>query len=225
MTAEAAQRHHAIASRSDGEVTEPVSVIQGRPNFGVERALPVSEPLPTWMASARYGVRPAPAGLALVEDLLNTRYNADHGPDMLFDAVQAQRWVDAAVRAWSAQRGADGLAPTMTDHDAAQLRGLRDSLDAVVAGFPFDSHDRSVGSAVLTVSVMGELAWTPTGSGWRWLASAVWGEVLLSQRAGTWQRLKQCRNPTCRSTFYDRTWNKRSLWHNPIACDPARRLR
>jgi predicted RNA-binding Zn ribbon-like protein len=36
----------------------------------------------------------------------------------------------------------------------------------------------------------------------------------LSQEAGTWQRMKQCRNPMCRATFYDSSWNNRGVCHH-----------
>jgi predicted RNA-binding Zn ribbon-like protein len=43
------------------------------------------------------------------------------------------------------------------------------------------------------------------------LGSAIIGEVALSQETGTWRRMKQCRNPMCRATFYDSSWNNRGV--------------
>jgi hypothetical protein len=43
----------------------------------------------SWLATGRYGVRPAPNGLALVQDFLNTRASTLTGPDMLCDNVNA----------------------------------------------------------------------------------------------------------------------------------------
>jgi hypothetical protein len=51
----------------------------------------------------------------------------------------------------------------------------------------------------------------PTGHGWCWLASALTGEVASSQETGTWRRMKQCRNPLCRATFYDSSWDNRGV--------------
>src|SRR5918911_70804 len=48
----------------------------------------------SWRASARHGVREAPAGLALVQDLLNTRATMSYGPDLLVSLVpDADGWV------------------------------------------------------------------------------------------------------------------------------------
>jgi hypothetical protein len=101
-----------------------------------------------WVATERCGVNPAPGGLALVEDLLNTHAKERHG-DVLGDVAQANRWATSAVRAWSTQRGDDDHALSQfSDHDAGGLRDLRDAL--------------------------GMVTWQPLGFGWQWIASAVW---------------------------------------------------
>jgi hypothetical protein len=45
------------------------------------------------------------------------------------------------------------------------------------------------------------------------LGSAIMVEVVLSQETGTWRRMKQCRNPLCRATFYDSSWDNRGACH------------
>ena len=65
----------------------------------------------------------------------------------------------------------------------------------------------------------------PTGTGVRWLASAVWGEVLLAQRDGRWDRLKVCRNPLCPCAFYDRSRNNSRVWHDVRTCGNVANLR
>jgi hypothetical protein len=53
----------------------------------------------SWPATRRYGFRPAPpGGLALVQDFLNTREHAEHGPDLLGDAEHANAWAAYAMR-------------------------------------------------------------------------------------------------------------------------------
>jgi hypothetical protein len=173
---------------------------------------------PSWIASERYGVSPAPAGLALVQDFLNTRPSVQHGQDMLGDTPQAQRWIARAVQAWSAQGGEDVAPPQLTDHDADQLRDLRDMLDRLISGIPMPP--KHVGVAAVNLDVDGMIHWEPIGFGWRWLSSAISTEVLLSQQASTWQRLKQCRNAACRCTFYDRSWDNSAIWHNSTTCRP-----
>ena len=173
---------------------------------------------PSWIASERYGVSPAPGGLALVQDFLNTRPSVQHGQDMLGDTPQAQRWIARAVQAWSAQGGEDVAPPQLTDHDADQLRDLRDMLDRLASGIPLPP--KHVGVVAINLDIDGMIRWEPIGFGWRWLSSAIWTEVLMSQHASTWQRLKQCRNSACRCTFYDRSWDNSAIWHNSTTCRP-----
>ena len=68
-----------------------------------------------------------------------------------------------------------------------------------------------VAALAIALGVAGEMSWMPTGHGWRWLASAIMGEVALSQETGAWRRMKQCRNPKCRATFYDSSWDNRGV--------------
>ncbi|ORB73451.1 CGNR zinc finger domain-containing protein [Mycobacterium scrofulaceum] len=160
----------------------------------------------------------------MVQDFLNTRGIEGYGPDLLADAARAGDWVAGAVRAWTAARGVDLPAPTLEDADLAKLRALRDRLDALVAGDSPPGATTSV-PASLVVSGDGEVWLEPSGGGWRWLASALWAEILLSQQADTWRRVKQCRNHRCGSTFYDRSKNNSGVWHDVKTCGNAANLR
>jgi hypothetical protein len=100
---------------------------------------------------------------------------------------------------------------TLTDDDAARLRELRDFLDMVLTGSRIMLRQHVLGTAAIALGIAGETTWIPTGHGWRWLASAIMGEVALGQETGTWRRMKQCRNPLCRATFYDSSWNNRGV--------------
>jgi predicted RNA-binding Zn ribbon-like protein len=177
-----------------------------------------------WCASQRYRLAPAPGGLALVQDFLNTTGIEGYGPDLLADATAAGDWAAAAVRAWSTARGLDVQAPPLGDADVAKLRALRDTIAGLVAGEP-QGRGTGAASASLTLSEAGEVRLEPAGTGWRWLASALWGEVLLSQRDGTWRRIKRCHNPRCASTFYDRSKNNSGVWHDVKTCGNAANLR
>jgi hypothetical protein len=160
---------------------------------------------------------PAPNGLALVQDFLNTRASVMHGPDLLGDGRCAQAWADTAVWGWSRLRDGDFRAPRLTDADAGRLRYLRDMLDS---GFDagFDTEPRVPGlHATVGLTLRGsEVSWTPSGDGWQWLYSVIMGEVLIAQLSGLWSRVKQCRNQECRATFFDRTWDKREIWHDSL---------
>jgi len=180
-----------------------------------------SAPTPDWAATARHGVRPAPDGLALVQDFLNTRANVATGIDLLSNAHQANGWAVGAVRAWNARRGVVTTPPTMAEHDAAELRSMRDYLDDVIAGRGPEMEVRAPTDAQFVTALSGQTYWAPAGNGWRWFDSAISGEVFLSQQTKTWRRIKQCRNAECRATIYDSTWDNSAVWHNRTTCDPS----
>lgn len=158
-----------------------------------------------------------------MQDFLNTRGIAGYGPDLLADTSLAHDWVAGAVLAWSAARGVDLPPPTFDDADLVKLRALRSKLDSLVNG------EAPVGQSAVPASLVlsddGAVRLEPTGSGWRWLASALWAEILLSQQAGTWRRIKQCHNHHCGSTFYDRSKNNSGVWHDVKTCGNAANLR
>ena len=175
-------------------------------------------PKSEWAATARYGVRPAPDGLALVQDFLNTRAGATTGIDLLGDADRANAWAGPAVHAWGARRGVPVRPPTMTEDDAVNLGSVRAALDDALAGRGF-STTRPTLDVQFTTTDTGEVLWIPTGHGWKWLAGAIFGEILLSQQGENWPRIKQCRNTACRATIYDSTWDNSAVWHNRSTCE------
>ncbi|OBK53331.1 peptide chain release factor 2 [Mycobacterium sp. 1081908.1] len=161
----------------------------------------------------------------MVQDFLNTAGIEGYGPDLLADASVAGEWAAAAVRTWSTARGLDVRPPPLGDADVAKLRALRDTIAGLVAGESQPGRGTGAAAASLTLSEAGEVRLEPAGTGWRWLASALWGEVLLSQRDGTWRRIKRCHNPRCASTFYDRSKNNSGVWHDVKTCGNAANLR
>jgi predicted RNA-binding Zn ribbon-like protein len=183
----------------------------------------------SWSASDRFGLAVAPGGVALIQDFLNTKAIADF-PDLLADPALARSWATDAVRAWSATRDHDVHPPALNAADVAKLRVLRATITGLMSE---DTDDRPAdarpalgfASASLGLSDTGEVRLEPAGRGWRWLASALWGEILLSQQTGSWGRLKQCHNPDCRSVFYDRSKNSSGVWHNVKTCGNAANLR
>lgn len=176
-----------------------------------------------WSASRRYGITPAPGGLGLVQDFLNTRGIEGYGPDLLADTEHAHDWVAGAVRAWSAARGVDLAPPRLGDADVARLRALRTGIGSLVTG------DAPIGRSTVTASLVmsddGTVRLEPGGTGWRWLASALFAEILLSQQVDTWRRVKQCHNRRCGATFYDRSKNNSGVWHDVKTCGNAANLR
>jgi predicted RNA-binding Zn ribbon-like protein len=174
-----------------------------------------------WPASHRFDLPTAPGGLGLVHDFLNTV----HAPDLLADRMLAQDWLSGAMRTWSELRGVHSDPPGLGDAEVPKLRALRDTIAQLVRGEAADERALSGVSAGFAVSDTGEIRLDPAGSGWRWLASALWSEILLSQQAGTWRRLKQCHNHPCESTFYDRSKNNSGVWCNVKTCGNVANLR
>jgi predicted RNA-binding Zn ribbon-like protein len=115
--------------------------------------------------------------------------------------------------------------PLLGEADLPRLRSLRTTIGTLVAHEPPPGTATGAVAASLTVSDSGEVRLEPSGSGWRWLASALWGEILLSQQAGTWRRVKRCHNHRCGSTFYDRSKNNSGVWHDVKTCGNAANLR
>lgn len=178
-----------------------------------------------WSASQRYGTAPAPDGLALVQDFLNTRGIEGYGPDLLADVESAGQWASTAVRGWSVLRGTDLRPPALDDADLARLRAVRVTISNLVDGEPPGGRGAGPVLASFALSDGGEVRLDPSGTGWRWLASALWGEILLGQHAGSWRRIKRCHNHQCGTAFYDRSKNNSGVWHDVKTCGNAANLR
>jgi predicted RNA-binding Zn ribbon-like protein len=71
----------------------------------------------------------------------------------------------------------------------------------------------------------GSVHFTPAGSGWKGLLVPLLLEMRRAQDAGTWARLKSCRNDRCRGVFYDRSRNNSGVWHDVRTCGNAANLR
>ena len=179
----------------------------------------------SWSASQRYKLAPAPGGLGLVQDFLNTVGMGESGPDLLGDTALAGEWAAGAVRAWAALRGLEVWPPALTDVDVSKLRALRDTIAGLVAGEPSTGRGTGAISASLALSETGEVRLEPAGSGWRWLASALCGEIFLSQQDGTWRRIKRCHKQGCEFAFYDRSKNNSGVWHDVKTCGNVANLR
>ena len=155
----------------------------------------------------RFRLAPAPDGLQVVQNLLNTRAIDAYGlPDLLEDGKTASI-------VWKT---------TLSDDDAAALRALRSDVEAAIAG---DLATRPAVRAELIPSSDGNVRMLPTGTGADYIASTIWSEVLLAQQADTWRRLKRCKNEACGSAFYDRSRNNSGVWHDVKTCGNVANLR
>ncbi|MEV4638014.1 CGNR zinc finger domain-containing protein [Actinoplanes sp. NPDC049548] len=185
----------------------------------------------SWKASARHGVREAPAGLALLQDLINTRATMSYGPDLLASQDDAQRWLSDALATWSRVAGLPAPVLLLSSTDMRSLRRLRTTFEGVIlAGSGRGpSQDDALPPADVPVTLVpdaeGWVRMIPSGRGTRWLASALWAEALLAQQAGLWPRLKLCNNVDCRAAFFDTSRNNSGVWHDVSTCGNTANLR
>lgn len=177
-----------------------------------------------WLATARYDLSPAPDGLGFVQDLLNTRSaGRPRQPDLLADVASAQGWADGALAAWSEETGQDVPAVTLGEADLDPLRDLRVDLHAHVAGV--DGPPEHWAGVGLRLGPDGRVRPEPRGTGWRALASLALIAIAEGQAAGTWRRLKVCRNHRCEAAFFDRSRNNSGTWHDVRVCGNPANLR
>ena len=181
------------------------------------------------MASARHGVREAPGGLALVQELLNTRATMHYGADLLLHADDAQRWLTEALATWSRVSGLPAPTLLISSNDMRSLRRLRTTFENVILAAGKERLDGALPPADVPVSLVpdadGWVRMVPTGRGTRWLASALWAEARLAQQAGLWSRLKLCHNADCRAAFFDTSRNNSGVWHDVSTCGNTANLR
>jgi predicted RNA-binding Zn ribbon-like protein len=163
---------------------------------------------------------PAPGGLALVQELLNTGLRPADGPshlaDLLADADAAQRWLAAALAQWAQATGQAAPDLRLGGADLAPLRRLRESVRALAAGA--DAALPGPVNVSLRFAEDGRVAYGTAATGWRALAALVAAEILLAQRTGTWERFKACPFPRCGIAFFDQTRNNNRVWHDVRTC-------
>jgi hypothetical protein len=185
----------------------------------------------SWTASARHGVREAPGGLALLQDLLNTRPTMSYAPDLLGSPDDAQRWLTDALSYWARVSALPAPVLLLSSSDLRSLRRLRHTLEGVILtgqgrGMPPESVLPPADVPVTLVpDANGWVRIVPSGRGTRWLASALWAEVLVAQQAGVWPRLKLCNNAECRAAFFDTSRNNSGVWHDVSTCGNTANLR
>jgi hypothetical protein len=175
------------------------------------------------MSLARYVSATAPGGLALVQGLLNTRSTASGFSDLLDDESIAEHWLNEGLREWGELTGSVPIEQTVSARELGELRSLRDRVRSWVVG---DRAGVRIDNPIAVVSnADGTLRTQPTGTGIRWVESAIWGAVLMAQDRDTLRRLKLCRNEVCGSAFYDRSKNNSGVWHDVHVCGNAANLR
>jgi predicted RNA-binding Zn ribbon-like protein len=172
--------------------------------------------------SIRFRVTPAPGDLRLVQALLNTAAVSSgrvRAPDLLDAPDSAAAWFEAL--------GVAGDRPGLRE-----LQGVRDSLRrALVArdhGTPASpGPDHVILSVPVCAQLMedGSVRMRTTSDGASGLVERVLLAVHDAQVAGSFRRLKVCRNPECRVSFWDKSPNTGGVWHDVHTCGNAANLR
>ena len=165
------------------------------------------------------GRLPAPAPLRLVQDFVNTEVPDFHQDDLA---------TPAALSTWLAQRGlADANDSVDADLfvDARALRSaLRELALANTRGIPpsaerGDEIDAALGAFPLTLRLIdGGPRLVPIVGGARGGLAAIVAVVAETRAAGSWERLKACREETCGWVFYDGSRNHSSSWCSMQVC-------
>jgi predicted RNA-binding Zn ribbon-like protein len=165
------------------------------------------------------GRAPAPAPLRLVQDFVNTEV-----PDFDQDDVATP----AALTVWLAARG---LAKASDEVDAAlfvDARALRSALrDLALANTvgtaPGGRRRKEIDAALHAFPLVlrlieGRPRLVTAADGARGGLAAIVAVVAEARAAGSWERLKACRQETCGWVFYDGSRNHSSSWCSMQVC-------
>jgi predicted RNA-binding Zn ribbon-like protein len=162
----------------------------------------------------------APGGLETIRRFVNTR-NIEAGTDTIAAPRQLTAWLRET-----------GLLPAPAEATPTQLRRtiiLRETLRAALAanhaGHPIPADTLTVLNdlaerAHITLAITADTGWVaqPRAEG---IDRALGALVVLVADAitdGTWQRLKACRQETCRWAFYDHSRARSGKWCSMRLC-------
>jgi predicted RNA-binding Zn ribbon-like protein len=193
----------------------------------------VSRSTPT---AGRFGLEPAPGGLRLAQDLVNTSLRGHQGQpelDHLAELPTAEAWLRQALAAWSAATGRQLPGLSLREQDLVPLRTLREHLRCCVRANAahVDQEQPTVPDGAansdvrLTLHANGQVGYGPVAPGWLGVAGLISIELLLAQAAGSLSRLKSCAAPACGACFYDGSPNRARVWHDTKLCGNAPNLR
>jgi hypothetical protein len=177
----------------------------------------------TSLATVRYGLEPAPAGLSIVQELLNSGLPSEPQRDPLRSVETARGWLAAVAADWSARTEQPDPGLTASERDLPRLRRARQALRDWVTG---QDAGRPASAAVSVHLEPGRgVSYAPGTSGPAGLEALVAVELLLADRLDRSRRLKVCANPACGAAFYDGSPNNSRRWHDVKTCGNIANLR
>src|SRR5438105_8636076 len=150
----------------------------------------------------------APAELEIVRSFVNTR-DIDEDVETLT--------TPELLREWLVDHGLDPGTRRLTESDRRRALELREALRALLlanggeplAERPIQTLNRMSKAARLEVRFTpdGEAELAPAGAGIERALGTLLAIVVRAMSAGTWWRLKACREETCQWAFYDLSKN------------------
>ena len=165
-----------------------------------------------------------PEALRPVRDLINTWYgHLDGGGE---DSMLTPTDLAAFCRA----RGVEVADDEPTSDDVEIARRLREGLRAALAphtdsALPVDADaldrlDAATGELALRVAVVpgGPVLRAQADAGPRRVLAELVAGAAVASADGTWPRLKVCREPRCRTAFFDASRNNSGVWCSMAAC-------
>ncbi len=165
------------------------------------------------------GRPPAPAPLRLVQDFVNTEIPDFHRDDLA---------TPGALAVWLADRRLVAVDDAVDETLFAEARALRAALRELalantLGAPPADDRraaiDDALGRFPLAVALVdGVPRLRPAGGGPRGGLAAIAAIVAEARAAGSWERLKACRQDTCGWVFFDGSRNRSSSWCSMQVC-------
>jgi len=173
--------------------------------------------------SAPDGPARAPFPLELVRAFVNTD-DPDQG-DALASPAAAAGWLlqtgllpggeldgESLARRRAARAA---LAPLLATNNGGAGGQAHAALEAVAGGVHLRAVTREGGG----------LGLTPAGDGVEAAIGRLLAIAVTATANGTWDRLKACRDPSCRWAFYDRSRNRARTWCDMATCGNRAKVR
>jgi predicted RNA-binding Zn ribbon-like protein len=165
-----------------------------------------------------------PGALRPIRDLINTWYGhlAGGGDDSML--------TPADLAAFCRAHGVEVADDEPADADVEIARLLREGLRAALAPhtdsvLPVDADalqrlDAATAELPLRVAVVpnGPVLRAQAAPGPRRVLAELVAGAAVASADGTWPRLKVCREPRCRTAFYDTSRNNSGVWCSMAAC-------
>lgn len=163
--------------------------------------------------------RSAPLQLQVVQDFANTQDD---------DARSDSMDTPAKARAWLVERGLLAKSARLDADAYARVLSFRDALRCAL----IEREDGSVGTAVLArlnaaaasapialrFGEDGTPGFEAAGTGVDAAVARLMAVIATAAADGTWERLKICREGTCRWVFYDPSKNRSKHWCSMRVC-------